>query len=150
MSGSRPGPGETSGPGPGDAAGPDPEDEAEDDAPLDEAEVAAGAAAADEALDETLDERAGAVLEGLDGVTRRRDGEVVLLASGQRVFAVLGPDFLEVALEPPVAAAALRTPDTRPSPRGTGWVAFAPRAADRFALDRAEAWLRLAHRRAAG
>ncbi len=150
MSGSRPGPDETAGPGPGDDVEDEAEGDVEGDAPLDEAEAAAGAAAADEALDETLDERAGAVLEGLDGVTRRRDGEVVLLVAGQRVFAVLGPDFLEVALEPPVAAAALRTPDTRPSPRGSGWIAFAPRAADRFALDRAEAWLRLAHRRAAG
>lgn len=125
---------------------PDPED----DAPLDEAEAAAGTAAADEPLDESLDERLGLVLEGLDGVTRRRDGDVVLLAVRERVFAVLGPDLLEVALEPSVAAAALRTPDTRPSPRGAGWIAFTPRAADRFALDRAEAWLRLGHRRASG
>lgn len=122
----------------------------DDDAPLDEAEAAAGAAAADEALDESLDERAELVLEDLGGVTRRRDGEVVLLAVRGRVFAVLGPDLLEVALDAPVAAAALRTPDTRPSPRGTGWIAFTPKAPDRFALDRAEAWLRLGHRRAAG
>jgi hypothetical protein len=49
-----------------------------------------------------------------------------------------------------VASAALRTADTRPSPRGAGWIAFTPRSVDRFALDRAEAWVRLAHRRAAG
>jgi hypothetical protein len=120
----------------------------EHDAPLDEAEAAAGAAVAGEAVDETLDERAELVLEDLAAVTRRRDGEVVLLAARERVFAVLGPDFLEVALDPPVAAAALRTPDTRPSPRGTGWIAFTPGHADRFALDRAEAWIRLGHRRA--
>ena len=127
--------------------GSDPDED--EDAPLDEAEAAAGDAVADEALDETLDERVELVLEDVGGVTRRRDGEVVLLAVGERVFAVLGPDFLEVALDPPVAAAALRTPDTRPSPRGAGWVAFAPGQPDRFALDRAEAWLRLGHRRAA-
>jgi hypothetical protein len=129
-----------------------PEDELppDDDAPLDEAEAAAGAAAADEALDETLDERAELVLEDLDGVTRRRDGQVVLLAVRERVFAVLGPEMLEVALDPPIASAALRTPDTRPSPRGAGWIAFTPKAADRFALDRAEAWIRLGYRRAAG
>ncbi len=121
-----------------------------DDAPLDEAEAEAGSAAAGEALDESLDERVGAVLEELAGVTRRRDGAVVLLAVRERVFAVLGPDLLEVALDPPVAAAALRTPDTRPSPRGADWIAFTPRAADRFALDRAAAWVRLGHRRAAG
>jgi hypothetical protein len=121
-----------------------------DDAPLDEAEAAAGSATAHEPLDESLDVRAEAVLGELAGVTRRRDGQVVLLAVRERVFAVLGPDFLEVALDPPVAAAAVQTPDTRPSPRGSGWIAFAPRAADRFALDRVEAWLRLGHRRAAG
>jgi hypothetical protein len=121
----------------------------EEDAPLDEAEAAAGAAAADETLDETLDERLGVVLEDLAGVTRRHDGDVVLLAVHGRVFAVVGADFLEVALDPPVASAALRTPDTRRSPRGAGWIAFGPDHADRFALDRAEAWLRLGHRRAA-
>lgn len=122
----------------------------EDDAPLDPEEAAAGAAAADETLDETLDERVEAVLEELDGVTRRRDGGAVILASGGRVFAVLGADLLEVGLDARVAAAALRTADTRPSPRGAGWIAFTPRVADRFALDRAEAWVRMAHRRAAG
>jgi FAD/FMN-containing dehydrogenase len=126
------------------------DDDDEEDAPLDEAEAAAGDDAADEALDESLDERAELVLEDLPGVTRRRDGEVVLLAVRERVFAVLGPDLLEVGLDAPVAKAALRTPDTRPSPRGAGWIAFTPKAPDRFALDRAEAWLRLGHRRAAG
>ena len=125
-----------------------PATDAHDDAPLNEAEAAAGTAAADEALDETLDERVELVLEDLAGVSRRRDGEVVLLAAHERVFAVLGPDLLEVAIAPPIAAAALRTPDTRKSPRGTGWIAFTPGQADRFALDCAEAWLRLGHRRA--
>ncbi len=83
-------------------------------------------------------------------MTRRRDGDMVLLAVRGRVFAVVGADFLEVALDPLVAAAALRTPDTRRSPRGEGWIAFGPEHVDRFALDRAEAWLRLGHRRAAG
>jgi hypothetical protein len=129
---------------------PDDDDQPDDDAPLDPDEAAAGDAAADEGLDESLDERVEAVLEELEPVSRRRDGEVVLLAAGSRVFAVLGPDLLEVALDPPVASAALRTADTRPSPRGAGWIAFTPRSVDRFALDRAEAWVRLAHRRAAG
>ncbi len=121
-----------------------------DDAPLDESESAAGAAEAAAATDETLDERIGAILDELDDVTRTRDGDVERLAVGSRVFAVIGADLLEVALEPAVARAALRTPDTQPSPRGTGWVAFTPRANDRFALDRAEAWVRLACRRAGG
>ena len=122
----------------------------DNDAPLGEGEAAAGDAAAETALDETLDERVEAVLEELEGVIRRRDGAALLLAVGTRVFAVLGGEFLEVALEPAIATAALRTPDTRPSPRGAGWIAFWPRNADQFALDRAEAWIRLAHRRAFG
>jgi hypothetical protein len=57
---------------------------------------------------------------------------------------------LEVALDGPVAKAALATPDTRPSSRGAGWVNFTPATVDRFALDRAGAWIRLAYRRAGG
>lgn len=138
------------GPAPDRDADAEPDADDEGDAPLDEAEAAAGGAAAGEALDESLDERVELVLEDLVGVTRRRDGDVVLLAVRGRVFAVLGADFLEVALDPPVATAALRTPDTQPSPRGAGWIAFGPKQADRFALDRAESWLRLGFRRAAG
>lgn len=126
------------------------DDDVDDDAPLDAAEAAQGAAAADEAADETLDECVEAVIEQVGGVTRERDGESVAFAVGGRVFAVLMPDLLEVALDPAVAAAALRTPDTLPSSRGRGWVAFTPTGIDRHALDRAEAWVRLAHRRAAG
>jgi hypothetical protein len=120
----------------------------DDDVPLDEAEAAVGEAAAGEAVDESLDDRVETVLRELGGVTRRRDGDVVLLTARGRVFAVLGPGLFEVALDAPIAAAALRTPDTRPSRRGAGWIAFTPALADRFALDRAEAWLRLGHRRA--
>jgi len=125
-------------------------DDEDDDAPLDAAEAAAGAAAADEEADETLDERVEAVIEELEGVTGERDGESVTYTAGGRVFAVLMPDLLEVALDPAIAAAALRTPDTLASSRGKGWIAFTPDGIDRFALDRAEAWVRLAHRRASG
>lgn len=128
----------------GHQPGPD-EDE---DEPLDEAEAAAGAAEAAADTDESLDERIGTVLEDLDGVTRTRDGELELLAIGGRVFAVIGAEMLEVGLDGRVARAALATPDTHVSPRGTGWVAFAPAVTDRFALDRAEAWVRYAFRRA--
>jgi hypothetical protein len=51
-----------------------------------------------------------------------------------------------VHLAPMVAKAALRTPDVIVSSRGPGWLAFTPSTIDRFALDRAEAWLRSAHR----
>ena len=130
---------------PQDDAGP-----GDDDTPLDDDEAAAGAAEAAAGADETLRERLGRVVGDLDDVTRTRDGEAERLAVGGRVFAVIAADLLEVALDPAVARAAVATPDTRPSPRGAGWVAFAPVGADRFALDRAEAWLRLAHRRAGG
>jgi hypothetical protein len=124
------------------------DDGLDDDAPLGEGEAADAAAIADADLDETLDERVGTVLDDLDDVTRTLDGDVERLAVGGRVFAVIGADLLEVGLDPAIARAALATPDTRPSPRGTGWVAFTPATTDRFALDRAEAWVRLAYRRA--
>jgi hypothetical protein len=130
---------------------PDPdEDELDEDAPLDSAEASEGAAVAEAEADETLDERVEAVIEELDGVTRERDGESIAYAAGGRVFAVLMQDLLEVALDPAIATAALRTPDTLASLRGTGWIAFTPDGIDRFALDRADAWVRLAYRRATG
>lgn len=90
------------------------------------------------------------MIEDLDGVTREPDGEAIAYAAGGRVFAVLMPDLLEVALDPAIATAALRTPDTQASSRGKGWIAFTPDGIDRFALDRADSWVRLAHRRATG
>jgi hypothetical protein len=130
------------------ADGHDLPDEVDDAAPLDPAEAAAGAATAEADTDESLDERIGALIEELDDIERTRDGELDRLSVGSRVFAFVGADLLEVALDPSIARAALATPDTRPSPRGAGWVAFTPAGTDRFALDRAEAWVRLAHKRA--
>jgi hypothetical protein len=66
------------------------------------------------------------------------------------VFASLAGDRAEFRLARPVAAAALRTPDTAKSARGADWVAFAPAALDGHAIDRAEAWLASAWRRASG
>ena len=65
-------------------------------------------------------------------------------------FAVLGPTGIEIRLDPAIAAAASRTPDTAPSPRGKEWVRFNPRDQDGHAVDRVEAWLELAYRRASG
>ena len=66
-----------------------------------------------------------------------------------RAFATLDPDgtAADFALDPAVAAAAIRTPDTNPSPRGKGWVTFTPGDLDDHAADRAVAWLASAHRR---
>ena len=118
--------------------------------PLDADEAAAGAAAAGDVVDETLGARVAAVVADLGDVERvQHDDELDHLAGG-RLFAVLGEDRLEVGLDPTVARAALRTPDTSASPRGAGWVRFSPAIVDRYALDRAEAWVRFAYRLAAG
>lgn len=126
------------------------DDELDDDPPMDPAEEVAAAAEALAEADESLDERVEAVVEDLDGVERVRDGESVTYRAAGAPFAVLLQDVLEVALDPVVAKAALRTANTLPSPRGKGWIAFTPETIDRFALDRAEAWVRSAHRRATG
>ena len=77
-----------------------------------------------------------------DGVTTWSRGAVP--------FAALGSAGVEIRLERAVAAAATRTPDTAPSPRGPDWIRFNPRELDAHALDRLRAWLELAYRRAAG
>ena len=90
-----------------------------------------------------------AVVE-LEGTSRtERDGDLELAIAGIP-FAVIQGEGAEFRLAPPVAAAALRTPDTSPSPRGRGWVAFRPVALDQHAVDRARAWLASAWRRADG
>ena len=122
----------------------------EGDVPMSAAEEAAGAIEALAETDESLDERVEAVIEDLDRVDRIRDGESVTYLAGGKPFAVLMPDVLEVALDPNVAKAALKTGNTIASSRGSGWIAFTPETIDRFALDRAEAWIRSAHRRVAG
>jgi len=76
------------------------------------------------------------------------DGLVTWSRDG-REFAVLGSSGIELHLDRAVAAAATRTPDTAPSPRGRDWVRFNPRELDGHALDRLRAWLELAYRRAA-
>ena len=67
-----------------------------------------------------------------------------------RPFAASSADGLtaEFRLDPAVASAALRTPDTKPSHRGQDWLSFSPESLDEHALDRAEAWFGSAWRRA--
>lgn len=69
---------------------------------------------------------------------------------GGTAFAVLSASGMEIRLEPAIAAAASRTPDTAPSPRGKEWVRFRPRELDAHAIDRLRAWFELAYRRSAG
>jgi len=99
--------------------------------------------------DLTLAEVLAEAADGLSGVTIDTAGSVTAWAAGPSVFATLAGGRAEFRLDPLVAAAALRTPDTAPSPRGKDWIAFAPSTLDDHALDRAEAWFLSAHRRAA-
>lgn len=90
-------------------------------------------------------EREAATLEAAE--SRRTSAGVEWSIDGI-LFAATDGDRAEFRLAPAVAAAALRTPDTEPSPRGTDWVAFAPAVLDAHAMDRATAWLASAWRRA--
>ena len=71
---------------------------------------------------------------------------------GDDVFATLDGDgaSAEFRLDPAIASAAVRTPDTGPSPRGQGWVRFQPATLDAHGADRASAWFASAYRRASG
>ena len=96
-----------------------------------------------------LDVLTGAAHE-LPGIRRADQGRVLIWSAGGIAFAALEGDRAEFRLDPRVAVAALRTPDTTPSARGPDWVAFAPASLDDAAVDRAEAWFLSAHRRAIG
>ena len=71
---------------------------------------------------------------------------------GDRPFATLEADggAASFRLSPAVAAAAVHTPDTEPSPRGPDWVTLRPTVVDGHAIDRAVAWLESAWRHAGG
>ena len=103
-----------------------------------------------EPTDLTLADVLGAAADGLPDVADATDGGATIWRVGDRPFAVLTDDVAEFLLDPLVASAALRTPDTSASLRGTAWVSFRPATLDDGAVDRAEAWFLSAHRRAAG
>lgn len=84
----------------------------------------------------------------LDGVERHERGAGLEWSTGAIVFAAVSGSRAEFRLGRQIAAAALRTPDTQNSARGSDWVVFAPAELDRHAIDRAEAWLASAWRRA--
>jgi hypothetical protein len=83
-------------------------------------------------------------------VARTDEGGLATWSAGSPPipFATLTGGRAEFRLDPVVAGAALRTPDTVASPRGPEWVAYEPRIVDDGAVDRAEAWFLAAHRRA--
>jgi hypothetical protein len=99
----------------------------------------------------TLEALLAAVAADLDDVSASpmADGGVAW-SRGADVFAALGADgaSADFRLDPAIAAAATRTPDTGPSPRGQGWVRFRPATLDGHAVDRATAWFISACRRA--
>jgi hypothetical protein len=86
--------------------------------------------------------------DDLDDVEVVTFGEGLEWRRNGRPFAAVARGVAEFRLDPLVARAALRTPDTEPSTRGPEWVRFSPEALDDHALDRAEAWLASAWRRA--
>ncbi|MGZ8438532.1 MAG: hypothetical protein ACXW4H_04730 [Candidatus Limnocylindrales bacterium] len=98
----------------------------------------------------TLGELLAAVAGDLDDVSAAPtpDGGVTW-SRGMDVFAALGADgsSAEFRLDPAIAEAARRTPDTGSSQRGMGWVRFQPAALDGHAVDRATAWFISAGRR---
>jgi hypothetical protein len=98
----------------------------------------------------TLRELLEAAALALDDVSASTDdvGATTWSRRG-RAFAALSADgsVASFGLDPTVAAAAIRTPDTTDSPRGVGWVDFAPDELDDHAADRAEAWFESGHRR---
>ncbi len=95
-------------------------------------------------LEQALEE----ALSDLEEAERAASGGGVEWRRGGRPFAALDGDAAEFRLDPLVAMAALRTPDTAASNRGTDWVRFSPAIVDGHAVDRAQAWLASAWRRA--
>ena len=93
---------------------------------------------------------AAEVLDDLGGTDGALDDGVMTWSAAGRRFAALGPFGIENRLDAAIAAAASRTPDTAPSPRGAEWVRFNPREMDGHAADRLRAWLELAYRFVSG
>ena len=95
----------------------------------------------------TLEDVLAAAAEDLPGVSVAPSPGVTTWSVGATTFAILTGELAEFRLDPLVVAAALRTPDTAPSPRGHDCISFAPAVLDDPAVDRAEAWFLSAHRR---
>jgi len=98
---------------------------------------------------QSLAARLEAAAAQLPGVTSEADGDIVSWAADGIRFAILTRGGVELRLDPPIADAATRTPDTDSSPRGPEWIRFNPRVLDAHANDRLDAWFALARRRAA-
>jgi hypothetical protein len=75
-------------------------------------------------------------------------GPTTSWAHGHQVFAIFDGEGVELRLDIPIAAAAMKTPDTTVSTRGPDWVRFSPSTLDAHAIDRLTAWFALGYRRA--
>ncbi len=100
----------------------------------------------------TLEEVLAAAVDELDVPP-----DVEVTDDGSRIWSRDGVAFAELEgavdsvafrLDPTLAAAAVRTPDTVVTSRGNDWVVFAPGAIDGHAADRARSWFLAAYRRA--
>jgi hypothetical protein len=80
------------------------------------------------------------------GLEPSLDGEAVAYRVAGTVVVRVAGETAEFRLRPDVAAAAARTPQAAPSPRGPDWVAFSPTTFDRFARDRIASWFDFAVR----
>ncbi len=96
----------------------------------------------------TLEQQVAELAEALPGVTTAPGTSGRSWSRGDVEFALVGPFGVEIRLDRQIAAAAARTPDVALSARGPDWVSFNPPELDAHALDRLEAWLELAYRRA--
>jgi hypothetical protein len=101
-----------------------------------------------EPTDLTLSDVLAAAAEDLPDVTAAATADgTTTWSRGGAPFAVLADAGAEFRLDPLVARAALRTPETQVSIRGADWIVFAPAILDEGAVDRAEAWFLSAYRR---
>ena len=89
--------------------------------------VPAGGATDDAVSDLTLADLMAEAAEDLAGVVTDATGPVTTWAAGPSVFATLEGGRAEFRLDTQVAAAALRTPDTSSSARGSDCARGAPR-----------------------
>lgn len=91
-----------------------------------------------------------AAADELEAADRRATPSGSEWSIGGVAFAATTSDAAAFRLARPVVEAALRTPGTSRSGRGSDWIEFRPAELDRHAIDRATAWLASAWRRADG
>ena len=84
---------------------------------------------------------------GLEGA---QDGSGMAYSVGETQVVHVAAATVEFRLRADVAAAAARTAEAGPSPRGPEWVTFSPTTFDRFTRDRIEAWFEFAVKQTRG